>query len=152
MTGTINIGKTTNQDTDVMLRLTEYTNGSYLGGFINYDGANNLLNIGVHEASDSNKAHDTNVISITRSSANIGIGKTNPGSELDVNGTVTATGFVGPLTGNVTGNASSATTAVNATNDSSGNNIVNTYARIDKVYDDSGSYRQFLGKGGSSTD
>ena len=125
MTGTINIGKTTNQDTDVMLRLTEYTNGSYLGGFINYDGANNILNIGVHDISDSNKSNDTNVISINRASANVGIGKINPVSKLDVNGTVTAAGFVGPLTGNVTGNASSAT---KATNDGSGNTITSTYA------------------------
>lgn len=53
---------------------------------------------------------------------------------------------------NIGGNANTATTAVNATNDSSGNNIVNTYARINKVYSDSGTYRQFLGKDGSSTD
>ena len=53
------------------------------------------------------------------------------------------------------GNASTANTAISAgsaTTDSSNNNIVNTYARIDKVYSDSGTYRQFLGKDGSSTD
>ena len=53
------------------------------------------------------------------------------------------------------GNAYTATTSVSAgsaTNDSSGNNIVNTYARIDKVYDDSGTYRQLLSKDGTSTD
>ena len=33
-----------------------------------------------------------------------------------VSGIVTATGFVGPLTGNVTGNADTATTATTATN------------------------------------
>lgn len=48
--------------------------------------------------------------------------------------------------------AGAATTAGSATSDSSGNNIVNTYARIDKVYDDSSTYRQFLGKSGSSSD
>ena len=56
---------------------------------------------------------------------------------------------------NLEGNASTANTAISAgsaTTDSSNNNIVNTYARIDKVYSDSSDYRQFLGKNGSSTD
>lgn len=48
--------------------------------------------------------------------------------------------------------ANTAVSAGSATTDSSSNNIVNTYARIDKVYSDSSAYRQFLGKGGSSTD
>lgn len=51
--------------------------------------------------------------------------------------------------------ADTAVSAASATTDSSSNNIVNTYARIDKVYSDSGDssgYRQFLGKNGSSTD
>lgn len=56
---------------------------------------------------------------------------------------------------NNAGHADTADTAVSAgsaTSDSNGNNIVNTYARIDKVYDDSSTYRQFLGKSGSSSD
>ena len=49
--------------------------------------------------------------------------------------------------------ADTAVSAASATTDSSSNNIVNTYARIDKVYSDSDSsgYRQFLGKNGDSS-
>ena len=58
----------------------------------------------------------------------------------------------GYLTGNISGSSTSCSgTADNATKDGNGNNIVNTYARIDKVYDDSSTYRQILGKGGDSS-
>jgi len=40
----------------------------------------------------------------------VGIGMDDPSTKLEVDGTVTATGFAGPLTGEVTGNAGTATT------------------------------------------
>jgi len=47
-------------------------------------------------------------------SGNLGVGTTTPTTKLQVNGVVTATGFAGNLTGNVTGNASTATLATSA--------------------------------------
>jgi hypothetical protein len=59
---------------------------------------------------------DTEVMRIVGATSRIGIGKASPSTKLDVNGTVKATAFTGPLTGAVTGNADTATTATNATN------------------------------------
>ena len=61
-------------------------------------------------------------------------GDTNTTGQVQIatDGTVTATKFVGALTGNVTGSSGSCTgnaaTATKATQDGNGNNIVNTYA------------------------
>jgi hypothetical protein len=77
-------------NTSRYLRFIE-PDGSFQGGYVNYDGASNILKIGVHNANDTNTANDTDAISIPRSSGNVGIGTTNPGEKLEVNGTVKAT-------------------------------------------------------------
>ena len=55
-------------------------------------------------------AHDLNVDNgtfvVDGSASRVGIGTSTPNTLLDVNGTATATTFVGALTGNVTGNVS----------------------------------------------
>ena len=54
------------------------------------------------------------------SDGNVGIGTTSPTQKLDVNGTVLATAFSGPLTGNVTGNATNVTGTVAIANGGTG--------------------------------
>lgn len=76
------------------------------------DGSNNTT--GDLAFSTRNLTVDTSLTERMRITAdgNVGIGKT-PTTKLDVNGTVTATSFAGPLTGNVTGTATTATTVSN---------------------------------------
>jgi hypothetical protein len=68
-------------------------------------GSNAGSNLFLHRFSDAG-AFLERVLHISRSSGNVGINNNDPTERLEVNGTVKATAFSGPLTGNVTGTAS----------------------------------------------
>ena len=55
----------------------------FQGGYLKYDGANNLLHIGTHDLADENTANDADRITIERTSGNIDINNTSPSYLLD---------------------------------------------------------------------
>lgn len=67
-------------------RLRFLENAQYQGGFIGYDGLNNVFNIGVHETLDSLASSDVNAISILRSNAYVGFGTSSPLDKVHVHG------------------------------------------------------------------
>ena len=56
----------------------------FQGGFIKYDGGNNLFKIGTHDAADSNASNDIDVITLLRDGTGVGIGTTSPTAKLEV--------------------------------------------------------------------
>ncbi|MFH1429197.1 MAG: hypothetical protein ABIH39_05580, partial [Candidatus Margulisiibacteriota bacterium] len=79
-------GAVANQFESGRVRLVENPGNGYMGGYIHYDGSTNIFNIGVHDASNSATANDTNAISIGRNNGYVGIGTTNPVWKLNVVG------------------------------------------------------------------
>jgi hypothetical protein len=80
-------GNAINQFESGRIRFTEVVTGAspfYEGAYLHYDGSNNLFHIGVHNTNDALIANDVNAISIVRSSANVGIGTSNPSHQLTV--------------------------------------------------------------------
>jgi formylglycine-generating enzyme required for sulfatase activity len=72
-------GENVNQFESGRIRFTELgINSRFQGAFLHYDGDENIFNIGVHDAADTEVSNDLNVISIKRSTGNVGIGTTTP--------------------------------------------------------------------------
>ncbi|WP_158976593.1 tail fiber protein [Cellulophaga sp. L1A9] len=71
-------------------RYLRFTQNNLQGAFLNYDGANNILNIGVNNVNTTDVSNDNNAISIARLNGNVGIGTTNPDMKLTVKGNIHA--------------------------------------------------------------
>ena len=87
---TLIVSNKTNGANGAYLRLLEagtaFGTYGYLGGYIQYDGNNNLINIGRHNVNGTTFSDDVPAISIKRSDGNVGIGTTNPDELLRVVG------------------------------------------------------------------
>lgn len=91
--GDIFIGRNaTNDPESGRLRITERVD-SYQGGYMHYDGDDNILNIGVHNNNNTTLGDDFDAISIVRTNGKVGIRTTTPAYPLDVNGTINATTY-----------------------------------------------------------
>jgi hypothetical protein len=71
-------------------RYLRFTQDNLQGAFLNYDGVNNILNIGVNDVNTTDVSNDINAISISRLNGNVGIGTTNPDMKLTVKGNIHA--------------------------------------------------------------
>ena len=83
-------GSSQNQTESGRIRFTE--DATYQGAFISYNGSSNILNIGVHDNTDTSSTNDYNSISIKRLTGYVGIGTTTPAYPLTVSGNMNLTG------------------------------------------------------------
>ena len=77
---------------------------------VNATSMNSTVNQVTDGATDFNV--DTNTLVVDKSENRVGIGTATPSTTLQVNGTATATTFVGALTGSASGNAATVTNGV----------------------------------------
>ena len=87
-------GDGADQEESGRIRFVEGTSlGNYRGAYIAYDGTNgiNSLTIGTHNSSDTLRSSDFDVITIERSTGDLGIKRSNPAYSLQV-GTTTSDG------------------------------------------------------------
>lgn len=76
-------GNSANQFESGRIRFFDGTSGTnWRGAYIHYAGTNDRLHIGVHDATNNDIADDINVISIVRSTGQVGIGTQNPAHPL----------------------------------------------------------------------
>lgn len=73
-------------------RYLRFTESGFQGAFINYDGIDNVLKLGINNVADEDTNNDVSILNIIRSTANVGIGTTDTqGFKLGVNGKIAAT-------------------------------------------------------------
>ena len=82
---------------------------------VNATSMNSTVNQVTDGATDFNV--DTNTLVVDKSENRVGIGTATPSTTLQVNGTATATTFVGALTGSASGNAGTVTNGVYTNSD-----------------------------------
>ena len=74
-----------------------------MGGYVQYDGADNNFILGVHALNNTTLSDDNPVIIIPRDTGKVGIGTTTPNEKLTVSGNISACGDIRTKCGTIEG-------------------------------------------------